>query len=295
MASPSTDVSYSREGSPAGTNGDGVVVTRIDPPRGWPKLGLREIYEYRELLYYLTWRDIKVRYKQTGLGVTWAILQPLLAMLIFSVFLGNLAHVPSDGVPYPIFTFTALLPWLFFAYGLTMASNAIVMTPNLVTKIYCPRLIIPIAAVLSGAVDFAIGFVLLLGMMLYYGIAPTANVVFVPLFLLLTLFAALAAGFWLSALNVRYRDVRFIVPFLTQLWLFATPVAYPSSLLHGAAHTIFGLNPMAGIVEGMRWALIGTHSNPGSLALVSGAVTVALFVGGAYFFRYMERSFADLV
>jgi lipopolysaccharide transport system permease protein len=276
--------------------GDGSVpVTRIKPSKGWPRLGLREIYDYRELLYYLTWRDIKIRYKQTALGASWAILQPFLAMLIFSLFFGHLVHVPSDGVPYPIFAFAALVPFTFFQYGLTQASQAMVQSNVLITKIYCPRLIIPIAAVLSGAVDFVLAFVVLLGMMAYYGIGLTANVAFVPIFLALTLIAALAAGFWLSALNVRYRDVRYIVPFLTQLWLFATPVAYSSSLLHGAARTIFGLNPMTGIVEGMRWALLGTHTAPGAMTIVSIVVAVAFFIGGAYYFRQMERSFADVV
>ena len=210
------------------------------------------------------------------------------------MFFGHLAHVPSDGVPYPIFAFTALVPWTFFQYGLTQASNAMVQSNVLLTKIYCPRLIIPIAAVLSGAVDFVLAFVVLIGMMVYYGISPTANVFFVPLFLVLTLIASLAAGFWLSALNVRYRDVRYVVPFLIQLWLFATPVAYSASLLHGTARTVFGLNPMTGIVEGMRWALLGTPA-PGAMALVSTGVAIAFFVGGAFFFRQMERSFADVV
>jgi lipopolysaccharide transport system permease protein len=271
-----------------------VPVTRIHPPKGWPKIALREIYQYRELLYFLTWRDIKVRYKQTALGIAWAILQPFLAMLIFTLFLGNLAHVPSDGVPYPIFTYCALVPWTFFAYSLTQSSNAMVQSNVLITKIYCPRLIIPIAAVLSGAVDFVFAFLLLIGMMLYYGISPSANAVFTPLFLLLTLLAALAAGFWLSALNVRYRDVKYVVPFLTQLWLFATPVAYSASLLHGKARVLFGLNPMTGVVEGFRWALLGTPA-PGAMALVSTGVTVLLLVGGAYYFRQMERSFADVI
>jgi lipopolysaccharide transport system permease protein len=274
---------------------DAHVITRIQPARGWPRLGLREIYQYRELLFYLTWRDIKVRYKQTALGASWAILQPFLAMLIFSVFFGHLAHVGSDGVPYPIFCYAALVPWTFFAYGLTQAANAMIQSNVLITKIYCPRLIIPIAAVLSGAVDFVLAFVVLLGMMLYYGINPSVDVAFTPLFLLLTLIAALAAGFWLCALNVRYRDVRYVVPFLTQLWFFVTPIAYSASLLHGTTRTIFGLNPMTGVVEGMRWALLGTRTAPGSMAVVSTAVAVVLLVGGAYYFRRMERSFADVV
>jgi lipopolysaccharide transport system permease protein len=290
----SVEVANTVVGRPESGTGAEVSLTRIEPPKGPPRLRLREIYEYRELLYYLTWRDIKIRYKQTALGVSWAILQPFLAMVIFSLFFGHLAHVPSDGVPYPIFAFTALVPWTFFQYGLTQASNAMVQSNVLLTKIYCPRLIIPIAAVLSGAVDFVLAFIVLLGMMAYYGISPTANVVFVPLFLALTLVASLAAGFWLSALNVRYRDVRYVVPFLIQLWLFATPVAYPSSLLHGTARIVFGLNPMTGIVDGMRWALLGTPA-PGGTAIVSTGVAIAFFIGGAYFFRQMERSFADVV
>jgi len=274
---------------------DSLPVRRLEPRVGWHRLGLSEIVEFRELLYYLTWRDIKVRYKQTALGVAWAVLQPFLTMLIFSLFFGRLAHISSEGVPYPIFAFAGLLPWTFFQYGLIQASNAIILTPSLVTKIYCPRLIIPIASVLSGIVDFALAFVVLLILMAYYGIAPSGRVLFVPLFVLLTLVASLAVGCWLSALNVRYRDVRFAVPFLAQIWLFATPIAYSASLLHQPWRTIYGLNPMVGIVEGTRWALLGTHTPPGAMAWVSSVVAVLFFVGGAFYFRRMERTFADVV
>jgi lipopolysaccharide transport system permease protein len=272
-----------------------LSVTRLQPRKGWPRLGIRELYEYRELLYYLTWRDIKVRYKQTFLGLLWAILVPFLTMVVFSLFFGQLAHVPSDGLPYPIFSYAALVPWTFFQYGVTQASQSMVTSNVLVTKIYCPRLIIPIASVLSGAVDFVLAFVVLLGMMVFYGISPNVNVVLVPAFLLLTLIAALAAGFWLSAINVRYRDVKYVVPFFLQIWMFVTPVAYSSSLLGSTARIIYGLNPMAGIVDGMRWALLGVHTPPGAMTIVSTAVALIFFMGGAYYFRHTERSFADLV
>jgi lipopolysaccharide transport system permease protein len=267
----------------------------IEPTRGWVSLRLHELWDYRELLYFLTWRDVKVRYKQTALGASWAILQPFLTMVVFSLFFGRLAKVPSDGVPYPIFAYAALIPWTFFAYGLQQSSNSIVASTNLITKVYCPRLLIPIASVLSGLVDFALASVVLIGMMVWYGIAPTKNVTFVPLFLLLALVTALAVGFWLSALNVRYRDVRYVVPFLTQFWLFATPIAYSSALLDQPWRTLYGLNPMVGVVEGFRWALIGTDTGPGLMAAVSALAALGLFLGGAFYFRRTERRFADLV
>lgn len=278
-----------------------VPVIRIAPGRGWASLGLAAIWEYRELLYFLVWRDVKVRYKQTVLGAAWAILQPLLTMVVFTIFFGKLANVGSDGLPYPIFSYAALLPWNFFAQGLTQSSGAIVGSRSLITKIYFPRLVIPISAVLAGLVDFAIAFLVLVGMMAYYGIWPTANVLFLPMLLLLAMGAALGVGMWLSALNVEYRDIRYVVPFFVQMWLFVTPVIYPASRVIaelekvGLPTWLYGLNPMAGVVDGFRWALLGTAPPPASVLLASIAVTLILLVSGAYYFRRMERTFADVV
>ena len=268
---------------------------RIAPSKGWVSLKLKELWEYRELLYFLTWRDLKVRYKQTALGAAWAIIQPFFTMVVFSLFFGKLAKVPSDGVPYPIFSFAALVPWTFFANGLTQSSNSLVGSANLITKVYFPRLTIPIASVLSGIVDFVLAFVVLLVMMLYYGIVPTVNVLWLPLFLLLALVASLGVGLWLSALNVEYRDVRYVVPFITQFWLFVTPIAYPSSLLREPWRTVYGLNPMVGVVEGFRWALLGTKTAPGPLIAVSSIAALVILVTGAFYFRRMEKTFADIV
>ncbi len=267
----------------------------IEPPRGWASIGLRELWEYRELLYFLTWRDIKVRYKQTALGAAWAIIQPLFMMLVFSLFFGRLAKVPSDGVPYPIFTFCALLPWQLFAHALTESSNSLVGNQNLITKVYFPRLVVPIAAVLGGLVDFLVAFVLLLLMMLYYGIVPGWTIVTLPAFLLLAVMTALGVGLWLSALNVKYRDVRYTIAFIVQFWLFATPVAYPSSIVPPKWRALYGLNPMAGVVEGFRWALLGKQHAPGAMLWVSVAVVLVILVGGLFYFRRMEDTFADIV
>jgi lipopolysaccharide transport system permease protein len=270
-----------------------VVVIR--PSRGWAPLQLRDLWQYRELLYFLIWRDVKVRYKQTALGAAWAILQPFLAMVIFSVFFGRLAGMPSDGVPYPIFAYSGLVPWTFFAYGLNQASNSLVGGANLVKKVYFPRLIMPLAAVLSGVIDFALAFLVLIGLMLFYGMVPTLAVLLLPLFGLLAMVTALSVALWLSALNVEYRDVRYVVPFLTQFWLFATPIAYPSSLLSEPWRTLYGINPMVGVVEGFRWTLLGAGSPPGAMLIVSSVVALALLVGGAFYFRRMEATFADVV
>ena len=245
---------------------ENATVTVIQPSRGWSALNLRDLWKYRELLYFLTWRDIKVRYKQTVLGAAWAVLQPFLTMVVFSIFFGGLAKVPSDGVPYPIFSYVALLPWQLFAYSLQNAGNSLVGSQNLITKVYFPRLVIPISAVLSGLVDFAIAFLLLIGMMFYYGIPLRWTILTLPLFILLALATSLAAGLWLSALNVKYRDVRYLIPFLTQFWLFLTPVAYPSSMVPEAIRPFYGLNPMAGVVEGFRWALLGTTGGTGAVS-----------------------------
>src|ERR1044071_6864825 len=267
----------------------------IRPPHGWAALDLREIWEYRELLYFLTWRDIKVRYKQTALGVAWAVIQPLFIMIIFSVFFGRLAGIKSDGLPYPVFTLCALLPWQLFAQALTESSNSLVANERLISKVYFPRLVVPIAAVLGGLVDFAIAFVMLLAMMAYYHIVPHGAIAALPLFILLAVATALGAGVWLSSLNVQYRDVRYTLGFLVQVWLFITPVAYPSSLVPEKWRPLYGLNPMAGVVEGFRWALLGTGSVPGKMLLVSGAMVAVLLVGGFYYFKRMEETFADIV
>jgi lipopolysaccharide transport system permease protein len=267
----------------------------IEPSRGWISLDFRELWEYRELLYFLTWRDIKVRYKQTVLGAAWAIIQPFFTMVVFSLFFGHLAKVPSDGVPYPIFSYAALVPWTFFSHGLASSSNSVVGSRNLVTKIYFPRLLVPLGTVTSGVVDFVLAFVVLLVMMAFYGIAPTVNVVWLPLLLLLAFVTSLGVGLWFSALNVQFRDVRQVVPFITQFWLFATPIAYASSLLHEPWRTLYAINPMAGVVEGFRWALVGTNTQPGPMIAVSSVVAVGLLVSGAFYFRRMERTFADVV
>lgn len=268
---------------------------RIKPSKGWVSLKLRDVWQYRELLYFLVWRDVKVRYKQTALGATWAIIQPLMTMVVFSIFFGKLGKMKSDGLPYPIFSFVALVPWTFFANGLIQASNSLVGSSNLIKKVYFPRLAVPIATVLSGIVDFAVAFVVLLAMMLFYNIFPTINVLWLPCFIILALVTSLGVSLWLSALNVKFRDVRYAVPFIVQFWLFATPIAYPSSLLHEPWRTLFGLNPMAGVVEGFRWALLGTSARPGPLIAVSVLTSLLLLIGGAYYFRRMERGFADIV
>ena len=267
----------------------------IEPSRGWSSLRLTELWEYRELLYFLVWRDIKVRYKQTVLGAAWAIIQPFFTMVVFSIFFGRLAKIPSDGIPYPIFSYAALVPWTLFAQGLHESANSLVGSANLITKVYFPRLIIPTATVLSGIVDFLLAFLVLLGMMLFYGTAPTIHALWLPLFLLLALVTSLGVGLWLSALNVQFRDVRYVVPFLIQFWLFATPIAYPSSLLSEPFRTLYGLNPMVGVVEGFRWALLGTQTGPGAVIAVSGLTTLAILAGGAFYFRRMERTFADVI
>jgi lipopolysaccharide transport system permease protein len=271
------------------------IHTHIEPPRGWFSLNLDELWEYRELGFFLAWRDIKVRYKQTVLGAAWAIIQPFFTMVIFSLFFGKLAQVPSDGIPYPIFSYAALVPWTFFANGLAQSSDSLVASANLITKIYFPRLLIPISAVMTGAVDFAIAFVVLLGMMLFYGTLPTWNVVWLPLLLVLALVTALGTGLWLTALNVQFRDIRYAVPFVVNAWMFATPIAYPSSLLDEPWRTLYGINPMAGVVEGFRWALLGTDTAPGPIVLVSGVVAILLLASGTWYFRRMEQTFADLV
>jgi lipopolysaccharide transport system permease protein len=270
-------------------------VVIVEPSRGWAPLRLSDLWEYRELLYFLVWRDLKVRYKQTALGAAWAILQPFLTMVVFSLFFGHLAKVPSDGVPYPVFAYVALVPWTFFANGVTLSANSLVGNANLISKVYFPRLVVPLAAVLSGLVDFALAFAVLVALLLSYGIAPGVQVLLLPLFLLLAIVTALGVGLWLSALNVEFRDVRYAVPFMIQLWLFATPVAYPASLLHEPWRTVYALNPMVGVVEGFRWALLGTSTTVGAPEAVSGLVAICVLAGGVFYFRRLERTFADTV
>lgn len=274
---------------------DAPSILRIEPSRGWVSLRLGDIWDYRGLLYFLIWRDVKVRYKQTALGVIWAVLQPLLTMAVFTIFFGRLAKMPSNGVPYPLFAFAGLLPWQLFSFSISEAANSLVASQNLIKKVYFPRLVIPIASLLAGLVDFGIGFVLLLLMMLYYGVHLTSAALLLPALLLLAITTALGVGVWLSALNVQFRDIRHTIGFLTQFWLFATPIAYPSSLIPEKWRALYGLNPMAGVVEGFRWALLGTNSSPGPMILVSALAVLILLVSGLIYFRRMERTFADVV
>lgn len=266
----------------------------IEAEHKWLSLQLGDLWRYRELLFFLTWRDIKVRYKQTLLGAAWAVLQPVLTMVIFSIIFGNLAKLPSEGIPYPIFTFTALLPWQLFAFALTNSSNSLIGSQNLVSKVYFPRLVIPIASVLPGLVDFSISFLVLIGMMIFYRIPLSGRMLILPLFLLLALATALAVGLWLSALNVEYRDIRYVVPFLTQFWMYATPVAYSSTMIPAKWRLLYGLNPLTGVVEGFRWALLGS-GDVGGLLWVSVGIVILLLVGGLIYFKHMEDTFADVI
>jgi lipopolysaccharide transport system permease protein len=267
----------------------------IRPSPGWVPLRLGDLWQYRELLYFLIWRDVKVRYKQTVLGAAWAIIQPFMTMVVFALFFGRLAKMPSDGVPYPIFAYTALVPWTFFAQAMSQASNSLVGSANLITKVYFPRLVVPLASVLSGVVDLSFAFAVLLVLMPWYGVGLSWRILFIPLFVLLAIVTALGVALWLSALNVQYRDARYTVPFLTQFWLFATPVAYPSTLLPGPWRMLYSVNPMVGVVEGFRWALLDIGSAPGAMIAISSLAALSLVTGGAYYFRRLERTFADRV
>jgi lipopolysaccharide transport system permease protein len=267
----------------------------IEPPRRCEALDWRELWRYRELLYFLAWRDIKVRYKQTVIGAAWAILQPFLTMVVFSIIFGGLLSVPSDGVPYPLFSYAALLPWNFFAGALTRSGNSLIADANLISKVYFPRVILPLSGVLSLILDFAIAFVILLVMMLFYGIVPGIAAVTLPLFLLLAFLTALACGLWLSAVNIKYRDVAYVIPFLTQFWLFITPVAYSSTIIPERWRVVYGLNPMAGVVEGFRWALLGQQSLSWDFVLLSTIVVLGLLISGLFYFRRTEHEFADVV
>jgi lipopolysaccharide transport system permease protein len=274
-------------------------VTVIQPGGSWAALRLDEIWEYRELLYFLVWRDVKVRYKQTALGAAWAVIQPVMTMLVFSLFFGRIAGMGSEGVPYPIFSYVGLLPWTFFSQGISQSSNSLLGSASLLRKVWFPRLIIPASAVLGGLVDFAVAFLVLFGMMAFYGVAPTWRMVWLAPFLLLALVAALGFGLWLAALTTRFRDVRYILPFFVQLWLFVTPIIYPASKVterlraHGIPVWLFGLNPMAGVVQGFRWSLLPTADAPGALALTGTIVAAVALVTGLFYFRRMEKSFAD--
>jgi lipopolysaccharide transport system permease protein len=267
----------------------------IRPSRGWVTLNLGDLWRYRELILFLAWRDISVRYKQTVLGAAWAIIQPFFTMVVFSIFFGLLAKVPSDGLPYPVFAFTALLPWQLFAYSLIESGNSLVANQNLITKVYFPRVVIPLAATLGGLLDFVIAFIVLLGMMAFYHITPTAAVWTLPFFILLAIVTSLGAGLWLSALNVEYRDVRYTIPFLTQFWMFITPIAYASSLVPEKWRLLYAINPMVGVIEGFRWALLGTGKAPGAMLWVSVFIAFFLFISGLFYFRRMERTFADRI
>jgi lipopolysaccharide transport system permease protein len=271
-----------------------TATRRLRPSQGWSTRTLSDLWAYRELLYFFIWRDVKVRYKQTLLGAGWAIVQPLMTMVVFTVFFGHLAKIPSDGLPYPVFSLIALVPWSYFASALAGCSTSLNGYQHIISKVYFPRLIIPFAAVIAPLVDFAIGFGILLGFMAWYRIVPGATIVWLPALMLLAVGTAAGVGIWLAALNVRYRDVRYVVPFVVQLWMFATPVAYPASLVPGRWRAAYGLNPMAGVIEGFRWALAGGPA-PGPITLVSAAVVVAMIVAGAIYFRRLEGTFADVI
>lgn len=276
-----------------------VPVVVIAPSRGWAALGLRDVWAYRELLFFLVWRDLKVRYRQTALGVLWVVLQPVLSMVVFSLLFGGLLNVPSGGVPYPIFAYAALLPWNYFAASFNRSSASLVGSAHLITKVYFPRLVIPISGVLSGLVDFAVAFVVLIIMMVMYGIRPTPAVVLLPAFILLAMATALGFGLWLSALNVRYRDINYLIPYLVQVGMYLTPVIYGSALIPERFRFLLALNPMTGVVEGFRWALLGNHladaQPPGALFPVSIAIALLILISGAIFFRRTERTFADII
>ncbi len=273
---------------------DEVPKIIIRPPSGWMPIDLKELWAYRELIYTFSTRDIKVRYKQTALGAAWAIIQPLFAMVVFTIFFGGLAKIPSEGIPYPIFSYSALLPWTLFAEGVSRSTSSMISNANIMTKVYFPRMIMPISGIISPLVDFAVAFIFLIGMILYYGFVPTTNIIWLPAFILLALATSLGVGLWLSALNVQYRDFQYTVPFLIQIWLYASPVVYASSLVPDKYRMIYGLNPMAGVIEGFRWALLGTEP-PSYMVFVSVMMVVLILISGSYYFKRMEKNFADIV
>lgn len=269
-------------------------IVDIYPVSGWVPINFGELWAYRELLYFFIWRDIKLRYKQTILGAGWAIIRPLMMMIVFSLVFGTLMKVPSEGVPYPLFNYAALLPWTFFAEGITRSANSLTEDAGLIQKVYFPRMIKPLASIIAPILDFCIAFVIFIGMMFFFGFPLTMNIIWLPVFLLMALLTALGVGLWMSAVNVQYRDVRYVLPFVVQLWLFISPVVYSSSLLPEQFQVIYGLNPMAGVIEGFRWALLGT-TPPGSLMIASMTIVLALLISGAYYFRRTEKLFADVV
>lgn len=271
-----------------------VPTINIEPPKKWVPIDFKELWHYRELLFFFIWRDIKIRYKQTGLGCLWAIIQPLLMMLIFTLFFGGLAKVPSEGFPYPVFCYAALLPWTLFAEGLTRSTSSLVTNANIMTKVYFPRFIMPLSGILSPLVDFFIAFIIFILLMIYYHLLPTTSVILLPVFVFLAVLSSLSVGIWLSALNVKYRDFQYTVPFLVQIWLFASPVVYPASMIPEPYRLLYGLNPMVGVIEGFRWVLLGTNP-PSTLIAVSFGVMVILLVSGLFYFRRMEQYFADVV
>jgi lipopolysaccharide transport system permease protein len=270
-----------------------ALVTVVQPSRGWTSLRLRELWQHRELLFFLAWRDVKVRYKQTMLGAAWAIIQPIFAATIFTIFLGRFAKVPSGGLPYPLFAYAGLVPWLYFANAFSQSASSMAGSANLIRKVYFPRLALPLSTILAGLLDLALSLPILFGMMLYYGLPLTLSVLWIPAFVFLALIAAAGAGIWSAALDVQFRDVRYVVPFLIQLWMFATPVVYSSSMLHEPWRTLFGLNPMAGVAEGFRWALVGRPEISPTMVALSGATSLLVLVSGAFYFRRTEGSFAD--
>jgi lipopolysaccharide transport system permease protein len=272
-----------------------TVTVFIEPPRGWLELRLQEVWEYRELLYFFVWRDIKVRYRQTVIGALWVVLQPLMTMGVFTLFFGRLAKLPSQGLPYPVFYFSALVPWAYFSQALTTCTNVVADNQHLITKVYFPRLILPMAAVCAGLLDFSIGFVIMIVLTLGYGIRPAFAALLLPALILLALLTALGVGLWASALNALYRDVRSIIPFVLQFWMFASPVVYPSSLVPQRWRWLYGLNPMAGVIDGFRWALTGQSRAPGLPLLVSTAIVAIVLIGGLFFFQRVEGTIADRV
>ena len=291
MASTTAPPAVAQATSPSSEH----VTVRIEPPRGWLELRLAEVWEYRELLYFFVWRDVKIRYKQTAIGVVWVVLQPLLTMGVFTLFFGRLAKLPSDGLPYPVFYFSALVAWTYFATALLSCTNVVVENQRVITKVYFPRLILPLSAVVSGLVDFGIGLVVLAMVTGAYGFRPTAALLWLPALILLAVLTALGVGLWMAALNALYRDVRYVVPFLIQFWMFASPVAYPSSLVPIRWRWLYGLNPMAGVIDGFRWAITGHGQAPGLLLLASSGMVAVVLVGGLFFFQRMEGTVADRV
>lgn len=272
-----------------------MVKRRLQARKGWVALDFKEILLFKDILYFLTWKEIKVRYRQTIMGMAWAVMQPFFTMVVFSIFFGRLAKMPSDGLPYPIFCYSALLPWLLFANGVNKSANSLVGNAPLLKKVYLPRIFLPLSTIVSGLIDFFLAFIILIGMMFYYGLTPTVNILWLPFFILATVCASFGIGLILSALNVQFRDVRFLVPFMVQLWMFMTPVVYPTSLLSERWHLLYSLNPMVGVVDGFRWALLGVGSSPGPSTILSLFVVAVLLIGGVFYFRRMEKTFADVV